>query len=497
MKNIQLYTSLLIILLLNSCTDFDNDVSKIETDAGDANFSSFVALGGSFTAGFQDGALYLSGQKNSFPAIIAEQMGIFNFSQPLMADDLGGINMVKIPNKLELKTTPQGLRPVASSAESTTTIANIYKSNSPFANLGIPGAHTAHLLAKGYGNPQGLMVLPITANPYFARAASLPNSSILEDAVAQAPTFFSLWAGATDIIDIARKGCTTPFLTEQAFEKYYNILIANLTKNGAKGVVANIPNILQMPFFNIVPNKALKLNASQAEQLTFFFKVIASISLKGMIDKGIDPLMATKISEQYKIVFKEGENHFLIEVEKTEENPLGIRQMKPEDIILMSVNQKAMQEEGYGSVKIDTEVKNILGKITKRIAPSSEEMNKVIAAVNPIRDEESINIQELAMLEEKIKSYNRIISTVASENKLAFVDINKLINKITTKGIIVNAVNYNSSFVTGGFYSLDGIHPNGRGYAIIANEFIQAINKQYHSNLNAVDINSYNGVTYP
>ena len=67
----------------------------------------------------------------------------------------------------------------------------------------------------------------------------------------------------------------------------------------------------------------------------------------------------------------------------------------------------------------------------------------------------------------------------------------------TTSGIQYNGVKYTASFVTGGAFSLDGVHPNGRGYALIANTFIDAINKTYGSTLPWVDINAYSGVTFP
>ncbi len=69
--------------------------------------------------------------------------------------------------------------------------------------------------------------------------------------------------------------------------------------------------------------------------------------------------------------------------------------------------------------------------------------------------------------------------------------------KLTTEGLRINGVNYSSTFVTGGVFSLDGVHPNQRGYAIIANTFIDAINQKYGANIAKVDPNSYKGVTLP
>ena len=49
----------------------------------------------------------------------------------------------------------------------------------------------------------------------------------------------------------------------------------------------------------------------------------------------------------------------------------------------------------------------------------------------------------------------------------------------------IYTANYFSGSATEGtvLFSLDGVHPNARGYAVIANEIIKVINKHYKSNL--------------
>ncbi|MGC1472447.1 MAG: G-D-S-L family lipolytic protein, partial [Psychroserpens sp.] len=52
-----------------------------------------------------------------------------------------------------------------------------------------------------------------------------------------------------------------------------------------------------------------------------------------------------------------------------------------------------------------------------------------------------------------------------------------------------------SGLVTGGAFSLDGVHPTARGYALIANEVMKAIDATYGSNFeasgNLFDIGNY------
>ena len=95
MKKIILSAFAISALTLVSCnTDFERDVNNVTVSAGNADFSKFVSIGNSLTSGFRDGALYLDGQNESFPSMIAKQMGLAGgtqtFTQPLMPNNVGG-----------------------------------------------------------------------------------------------------------------------------------------------------------------------------------------------------------------------------------------------------------------------------------------------------------------------------------------------------------------------------------------------------------------------
>ena len=136
--------------------------------------------------------------------------------------------------------------------------------------MGVPGAKSFHLLAPGYGNLQGLLTVPATANPYFVRFASSATSSVLADAMAQSPTFFSLWIGNNDVLGYATTGgdgsdpiTPTTGAPGVGFDGTYSALIAKLTSEGAKGVVATIPDVASVPFFRTVPVNAITLKKEQ------------------------------------------------------------------------------------------------------------------------------------------------------------------------------------------------------------------------------------------
>jgi hypothetical protein len=58
-----------------------------------------------------------------------------------------------------------------------------------------------------------------------------------------------------------------------------------------------------------------------------------------------------------------------------------------------------------------------------------------------------------------------------------FVDIAALVKRLSAEGIEVGGRRLTTAYL-GGLFSLDAIHPANTGQAIIANEFIRAMNRQ-------------------
>ena len=90
MKNYKYIGLFLLSLGIASC-DVNNELEEIpavveqevELNTSGLDFSSYVSIGASFTAGYTDGAMFKAAQENSFPNILASKFGT-NFSQPLM-----------------------------------------------------------------------------------------------------------------------------------------------------------------------------------------------------------------------------------------------------------------------------------------------------------------------------------------------------------------------------------------------------------------------------
>lgn len=513
MKKYFLYIGLLALGMTSCEPEFENPVD--DTDAysnGEADFSNYVALGNSLTAGYADGTLYLNGQQNSYPNILAQQFAKVQetgvFTQPLVADNSGGLlfNGSQLPGydtRLVLGGTAESPAPKNYNGAITTDVANIL--TGPFNNMGVPGAKTYELLAPGYGSTEALQLGK--ANPYFVRFASAPNTTVLADAVAQNPTFFTLWIGNNDVFlyavgggagkdqtgnmdpsEYGRNDLTDP----QIFAGAYSQIVNSMIEAGAEeGALLNIPDVTSAAFFNTVPNDALVLTAEQAAGLTGYFRAVAGIYTQLLMANGVPAEQAQALASQYAITFQEGKNRFLIDVAVTETNPLGFRQMTQEELLLLTIDQGALRQQGYGSAAITPAVMEVLAILQEGGQPTQEQAQTVLYAVNAIDDKDALDQSEIEGIETVTMAYNQTISQVAQANGLALVDINELSGRVKSEGIPFPGGIVTSEFVRGGLFSLDGVHFTPRGYALVANEIIDAVNKTYSSTVPKVNIGNY------
>ena len=106
----------------------------------------------------------------------------------------------------------------------------------------------------------------------------------------------------------------------------------------------------------------------------------------------------------------------------------------------------------------------------------------------PLTDSEVLSASEVAAIQARLQAYNAIISAVANEKGAALVDENARLRQLATTGVAVGGVTYTSAFLTGGIFSYDGVHPTAMGYALIASDFIAAINDKFGGDIPPVDL---------
>ncbi|WP_223598337.1 G-D-S-L family lipolytic protein [Chryseobacterium sp. GVT01B] len=507
-----------LLFTVTSCnTDFDTDVKDIQVTKGDADFTKYISLGNSLTSGYRDGALYSSGQNESYPSMIAAQMklaGGGDFKQPLMPNDVGGFNNLPgFPGKLNLQVVNGALAPVPSGAAAA---LDVLSGGGTYNNMGVPGAKSFHLVAPGYGSQAGL--LTGTANPYFVRFASSATTSVLADAMAQKATFFSLWIGNNDVLSYATNGGTnsqtvggvttyTPATvqtgnTNPTTYKSNDIsdpaLLAGSIKavldglksvGTTKGVIANIPSVTSVPFFTTVPYNPLT-PALLGSNLTTL-----NTSLYGPLKQA---LTAFGAGDRINLLSATGPNPVLIkDVALTDLSAQLTAALTPS----LGLPTATAFGQIFGQARQATADDYILLTTSSVIGSTAA---GVPAPVNiygisyPLQNQHVLTKTEAGYVKTATTAYNSSIKGLADSYGLAFVDANaKMLELNSQSGIVFDGVKYTATFVRGGAFSLDGVHLTGRGYGVVANEFIKSINAKYKSTLPQVDPNKYSGVKFP
>jgi lysophospholipase L1-like esterase len=305
--------SLAAVALIAAMASCKPNIKDVTPTQGQADFSRYIAVGNSLTAGYEDGGLYLEGQKNSYPEMLAAQMraaGGGSFTTPFFNEDQANGS-----GYLEFRgfgpTGSPTLVPVTSNLAVTGLLANGTPSYAAYTgeeinNYGVPGIKLKHVGVSGYGQ----------ANGFFRRilpAAQADGANYLDFLTAKPFTFFSLWLGNNDILMYATKGAEgtgDDVATEKTiFEALYRSSVARLTANGAKGVVATIPDVISTPYFTTLTLNSLKAavggrdiyvkpgvgSARLAEKDDLFVLTLSSANLIGVpngagIPYGLHPL---------------------------------------------------------------------------------------------------------------------------------------------------------------------------------------------------------------
>jgi hypothetical protein len=409
--------------------------------SGTANFSRYIAIGNSLTAGFADGGLYRSGQMNSYPSIIAKQMqqaGGGAFTQPLFSTDqangsgyltLTGFNADGTPITTPV-TTNLGIRGQAT-VPGFGNVTLYTKYTGDINNYGVPGIKLQQITYAPYGNLNG----------YFERL--LPGDSptnttpYLQFVTAKPFTFFSNWLGNNDALSYATSGGAGDVLTDkQTFAYLYKVLITTMTANGAKGVVATVPDVTSIPYFNTITVPAVL----------------------GAVQKANPQVQALYINALVS------------------GNTYAPRAATANDLLVLTFPTK----------KIGQPVQTPVGPLPYGLTPYT-----------PIDNQYVLDEKEVSLTEDYIGFYNSTIKTIAQSKGLAVFDAYAFLQGVKEHGIVEQGVSLNANYISGGIFSLDGIHLTPRGYAMVANEFIKAINAKYGSTLPFVDVANYAGVKFP
>lgn len=421
-----------------ACEEF-SEVGTPPSLGVQADFSRIVAIGNSITAGYQDGALFEGAQQYSYVNLIVKQINSLGknitFVQPLISEP-------GIGQRLYLKS----LSPLQLEQRLVTGAPKNSAHPAPFNNLAVPGA----ILYDVFDTTDYATKSSQRNNPFFQivlRSKAL-GPTMFHQAKSLNPTFVFFWMGNNDVLGYAASGGTrgtdptgklpTP---DVIFQLLFRQAIDSLLRINptVKIAVANIPDVTVIPFFTTIP---------------WFI---------------VDPNTGKPVLDQ------QGRPIPLIGIKGG-----APAQLTPNDLVLLPAG--ALIATGYG-------------------LPNVPPFNQLPNAGKPLPNEYVLDASEVAVAKSAIQKFNFIIDTVISNparaGRVVRVDIYSRLNEAKARGVEIAGVKFTTDYITGGIFSLDGVHPSNRGHGIIANEFIKAINSKFGSNIPYVDVMSLPGIQLP
>jgi lysophospholipase L1-like esterase len=206
MHRLKILAGALALALLMAGAAFGQTVNT-----GTANFSTYVAMGDSLTAGFSSGSLEQKYQVNSYPALIyREATGkTTGFEQPLVsAPGIPGILMLTGLFPTVITATPGLGQPIN---------LNLQRA---YNNIAVPGATLHDLLTKTQST---------SANDITDLLLRRLGATQLQEGLSLKPTFVTLWIGNNDALAAATSGIAVEGVTLTPVDQFkadYTAVIA-------------------------------------------------------------------------------------------------------------------------------------------------------------------------------------------------------------------------------------------------------------------------------
>lgn len=421
-RNLRYLAVLAVAAFLSGC---QGPCEKIDLGApklggGQADFSRYVAVGTSISAGYQSGGLVDRHQVNAFTAIFARQIGktvslagTGSFSEPT-------VNGNGLPPLLQLRSLSGPAGPNVSNSGLTpgsptnSTFAGLY------SNLAVPGSIAFDFASTArYGT--GLF-------PLVTRGLG----TIQHQMLLQSPTFVSFEFGANEVLGPATSGTARGSFTPPTDPVTYGALIGlglqaiHDSLPEAKVALFNVPDVTTIPFCTTYPPITQSIRTGLPSPLTAWtHRTLPAVG----------PL--------------------------PDRDTMEVRALGPGDLVLLTA--KPLLAAGFG---FDTTGYNYVSPL---VQGNSQPLDSAVV----------LDVAEQAVIANATAQLNAAVDNLALQPWVTKVDMNGLLSRLNTNGFDMGGIHYSTKAIVGGLFSLDGVHPSDLGHAILANAMIDAVNAKF------------------
>jgi len=422
-----------ILPLLVGCSD----ESLLASEATDARFARYVALGNSITAGFQSGGINQMLQEQSYAVRLATQMET-PFNIPALREP-------GCPPPLTNIFPPVRAAPVECALRSSPTPTRLN-------NVAVPDAWVQDALTNS---------AEAGANPNALTTFILGGRTQVEAATELRPTFATVWLGNNDVLDAALTGDPSLSTDPSTFSSRYTRVLDSLEAAGVEGgALASVANVTLIP--NLSPGQAYAAAESQINQ----------IGQQQAANDG-DPntnwgsysvassCASAPSSTQSRIPFRYGfEGLFTLA-------------LTGQDVELDCTDNRTLADI-YGQGTLEAAGIGDVGPLSVLVASETQQ------------------------LVGRLQAYNTFLESEADDRGWAYVDVNTTLGAIYEAGtdtpndlsddLVPKFPNLNPEQPTfGPFFSEDGVHPSSATHQVVTNLFIEAINAEYDTSLETID----------
>jgi len=197
------------------------------------NFTSYVALGDSLTAGFTNASLVEAHQRRSYPALLARQAAVSALERQRVSACvvLAGLTLVSL------------ITPVVSAKATSPGAPLRLDLPRPYNNLGVPTATVVDLLTR------------TTDGGGYHDLVLRRLGTALQQGLSLRPTTVTLWTGSNDVLGATLAGRAIEGVTMTpvaAFRAAYQSVVDALKASGAFVVAANVPDAAAIPFVTTI-----------------------------------------------------------------------------------------------------------------------------------------------------------------------------------------------------------------------------------------------------
>jgi len=469
MKRIITFLIIAGIIVLIACTPKYPAAPELNIKQNQLVLSKMVYLGNSLTAGLQSAGLVKDFQMHSYPYLIAQQLGKADvFEQPLIDDP--GISST--PGVGVLDFVNGNIVPRGTYTDPLALLLNPTLSR-PYDNLGVPGADLNDVLNTIDGTG---------GNPFFDLVLRNPNfagMTQLEQVIALLPSLVTVWVGSNDVLGAALAGGDLTQITPPGeFQTNYATMLTELgsIRGGNVGIILlNVPNVTDIPYVNVLDSvfRTIPLLGIN-NPVPVLFKTEVNV-LGGVDFVPID--FGGFYLPLYTSEFYSGVAHVLLPfLSEYSDNGLGV----PNAPIITAT----LIQAGWDSLTAAATAQQLeAGMVAAGLTPSGV----------PVPGNLTITAAEEAAITGAVTGFNQIISGIAGTAAIPLIDANDLLNDLNMNGVD----GYSGKFIltdpVNTAFSLDGVHPNNGGNAIIANAVIGLMNTFPDIQIPLIDTEQYKG----